>query len=73
MSYCINTNKLKAKAAENGTTLEGLAIELGIDRTTFYRRLRTNSLRVGDIHKLMDILSLSDADVIAIFLAHTVA
>lgn len=71
--YCVDVALLKAKTIIAGTTFEGLAHDLGIDRTTFYRRLRTNTLRVGDIHKIVEVLHLTPEDTIAIFLCPAVA
>ncbi len=71
--YCIDVNKLKSKAIEKGTTFEGLALDLDIDRTTFYRRIRSCTLRIGDIHKLIEVLDLSSKETIEIFLSQKVA
>ena len=71
--YCIDVNKLKAKAIAKGTTFDGLALDLGIDRTTLYRRIRTCTLRIGDIHKLIEVLDLTPEETIAIFLCRKVA
>lgn len=71
--YCIDKEKLKAKAKEKNTSLDGLAVDLGIDRTTFYRRLRTNKLLVKDVHKIAEVLNLSAAEVVEIFLCPLVA
>lgn len=71
--YCIDVNKLKSKAVAKGKTLEGLALDLGVDRTTFYRRLRNCTLRIGDIHKLIEVLDLTSEETIDIFLSRRVA
>ena len=71
--YCIDVNKLKAKAVEKGMTFDGLAMDLKIDRTTFYRRLRTCTLRIGDIHKLIEVVGLTPTETIEIFLCQKVA
>lgn len=67
--YKIDMDELKVKAKAKNTTLDGLAKDLGIDRTTFYRRIRTVTLRVKDIHKIVEVLELTPDETIAIFLA----
>lgn len=73
MKYCIDKELLKKKAKEKNTSLDGLAIDLGIDRTTFYRRLRTDKLTVKDVHKIVDVLGFSPDETIAVFLCPVVA
>ncbi len=73
MAYCIDKELLKRKAKEKNTTLDGLAVDLDIDRTTFYRRLRTNKLTVGDIHKIVEVLDFTPDETIAVFLCPVVA
>lgn len=60
---------LKRKVEDAGTTFENLASELGIDRSTLFRRLRTGTIRLKDICKIKALLHLSDQDIIAIFLS----
>jgi DNA-binding Xre family transcriptional regulator len=67
--YHVDINKLNGKIAEKSTTKEALANEIGIDRTTFLRRLKQNRLQVGDAHKICEVLSLSKSEAVDIFLA----
>jgi len=67
--FSMDINKLNGKIAERATTKEAVADEMGIDRSTFYRRLKNGSLRIGDMHKICDILKLSKSEAIEIFLA----
>ena len=67
--YHIDINKLNGKIVEKGTTKEAVADEIGINRSTFYRRLKSGRLLVGDVHKMCDILALSTSEAIDIFLA----
>ena len=38
----VNINKLKGKIVENGLTIEKLADNIGIDRSTLYRKINNN-------------------------------
>ena len=67
----VNILKLKGKIVEMNTTCEAAADCLGVDRSTFYRRLKTGGTQftVGEIHKLVDFLSLTSEEVKSIFLS----
>ena len=67
--YRVNTRKLSGKIVEKGTTKEAIADEIGIDKSTFYRRLRNNKLLITDVHKICEILELSISEMADIFLA----
>ena len=67
--YQMDTNKLNGKIVECGTTKEALADEIGINRSTFYRRLKSGRLLIGDIHKICEVLNLTRTEAIDIFLA----
>lgn len=67
--YHIDIDKLNGKIVERGTTKEAIAIEIGVDRSTFYRRLKQNKLLVGDVHKMCEVLRLTPAEALDIFLA----
>jgi DNA-binding XRE family transcriptional regulator len=62
--------KLKGKIIECGLTQEKVAELIGIDRSTFYRKLKSEGLEftVGEMHSICRILNLSDAESIEIFL-----
>ena len=66
--FRIDINKLNGKIVEKGTTKEAIADKIGVDRSTFYRRLKTSKLLIRDIHIMCDILGLSDEEALAIFL-----
>lgn len=66
--YKIDINKLNGKIAEMATTKEAIADEIGINRSTFYRRLKNGKLLIGDMHKICDALKLSTTEAIEIFL-----
>lgn len=67
--FYVDVKKLQGKIVENGMTQEGLSSELGIDRCTFRRRLNSGKLQIRDIHKICDVLHLSNTDAISIFLS----
>ncbi len=66
----MNINKLKGKIVENGLKNEEFAEMLGIDRSTFYRKLNNaEKITIGEACKMKDVLNLSDAEACEIFLA----
>lgn len=67
--FRVDESKLNGKIVECGTTKDAIASEIGIDRCTFYRRIKTNKLLISDMHKICDILNLSSAEAVDIFLA----
>jgi len=67
--YCVDIDKLNGKIVERATTKEAIADEIGIDMSTFNRRLKSGKLLIGDIHKMCKVLDLSSSEAIEIFLA----
>ena len=67
--YSVNIARLYGKIVECGLTKEALADQLGIARSTFFRRLKNNSLRICDIHKICEILNLTREEACEIFLS----
>lgn len=65
----INIARLKETVVTRNTTMEALAYELGISRTTLYRRLRKGSagLSLKDARLISHALSLSRAEEMGIF------
>ena len=61
--------RLLGKIRERGTTLEALADQLSIARSTLHRRLKKGTLTVGDAHQICDALALSNDEALQIFLA----
>lgn len=65
----MNVNKLRGKIIENELNIEMLADEIGVDRTTMYRKLREpEKITIGMALKIKDALKLSNADALDIFL-----
>ena len=67
--YKTDSDKLRYKISEKGLSLEDVAMFLGIDRATLYRRIKNNSLRISDMQKITEILCLSGEEAKNIFLA----
>lgn len=66
----MNVNKLKGKIVENGMNIEELAVAIGLDRSSLYRKLNNaEKITIGEAVKIKDALSLDDNDAYDIFLA----
>lgn len=65
--YVLNKNKLNGKIIERGMTKEGLAMSIGVDRTTLYRRIQNNTLRLTDIQNICRVLNLTNEEILDIF------
>ena len=65
-----NIDKLRGKMAEKRISQEELAKQIGIDPSTFYRKMKADgsSFTVGQMHKIVAALDLSPADAASIFL-----
>lgn len=73
MTLRVNTDMLRGKIVANGLTQEGVAAQIGMDRSTFSRsrKMKSSALdfSVEEMHKLCDVLMLSNEEAIQIFLA----
>ena len=71
----VNINKLKGKIVENGLTIEKLADNIGIDRSTLYRKINnkgeTFTLKEADL--ILNALNLTAEEAKAIFFSQFVA
>lgn len=66
----MNINKLKGKIVEKGLNIEQVADMIGVDRSTFYRKLNNaDKITIGEAARIKDALLLSDGDAYDIFLA----
>lgn len=65
----INIEKLKETVISRNTTLEALAYEMGINRSTLYRKLRKgpSAISLTDAKTISKSLSLSPAEANTIF------
>lgn len=71
----MNINKLKGKIVERGMNIETLASLIGIDRSTFYRRLnnRGETFTVKEVNLIREHLKLSKEEAMEIFFTNHVA
>ena len=72
----VNINKLKAKIVESELTVERLALIIGVNKATLYRKINGNGenftiKEVDSIIKALNILSISE--ITAIFFTQFVA
>ena len=65
----VNTARLKGKIIEHGSTQEAVANAIGMDRTTFYRKLKDggDKFTIGEIHRIVSAVPLSKDEAIDIF------
>lgn len=64
----MNTRKLKGKMVEKGMSTEILAAELGVTRSTVYRKLSAGKkITIGEAQKIKDALDLTNEEASEIF------
>lgn len=65
----MNINKLKGKIVENEMNVEKLALIIGIDRSSLYRKLNNaEKLTIGEAVKIKAALQMTDSEACEIFL-----
>jgi len=70
----VDTNKLRGAIVANGKNQQQVAEEIGIDRSTFYRKMKSGGeFSVGEASKMAEVIPLTDAEAIAIFFNGNVA
>lgn len=69
----MNERKLKAKLIEMGETVESVSNKLGMNTSTFYRKLNNNGFSVADVQAMILVLNLSENDIMEIFFENYVA
>ena len=69
----LDVQKLKGKIVEKGKSVEILSREIGINPSTFYRKLNNNSFEINEADRIVRILSLSGAEATAIFFSQFIA
>ncbi len=64
-----NIERLKGKIIEHNLTQKDIAKKMGIDKSTFSRKLSNNGkgFTVEEIHKMVDIIPLSKEEAVDIF------
>ena len=67
----VNTDMLRGKIVENGYTQEKVSVLIGMDRSTFSRKMSSSALdfSVEEMHKLCDVLNLNGEEAVQIFLS----
>ena len=71
----VNINKLRGKIVECGTNISELALKIGIDRATLYRRFNSNGkeFTIEEADLIAKELNLSCSEASAIFFSQYVA
>ena len=70
----VNVSKLKGKIVERNTTQEELATIIGIDKSTFYRKMKQNgNFSIKEVNLIVSALNLSKDEAMSIFFSETVA
>ena len=70
----VNIAKLKGKIVECDTTQEELAKSIGIDKSTFYRKMKQNgNFSIKEVNLIVSSLNLTKDEAVNIFFADTVA
>lgn len=67
----VDINKLRGKIVECGLTQEHVAKSIGVDRSTFYRKMKDegSEFSIGEMHSICNVLSLTNEEAVAIFLS----
>lgn len=65
----VNIQRLKGKIVEEGLTQKDLAKFIGIDQSTFYRKIKNKGLtfNIDEVGKIISTLNLNNDDAIDIF------
>ena len=70
----VDVSKLKGKIVERNTTQEELASKIGIDKSTFYRKMKQNgNFSIKEVNLIVSALNLSKDEAMVIFFSETVA
>lgn len=71
----VNVNKLKGKIVENGLTVEKLAEQIGMDRSTLYRKLNNagETFTIREANFICRVLNLTGTEATSIFFSNYVA
>lgn len=61
---------LKGKIVENGMNVETVAVKIGVDRSSLYRKLNNfEKITIGEARRMKDVLGLTSEEASQIFLA----
>lgn len=66
----IDVVKLRNKINEKNMSVAKFSSEIGIDVSTFYRKIEANGngFTIGEVHKAAEVLELDGAEAVGIFL-----
>lgn len=65
----MDLNKLKGKIVEKGWNIERLALHLGVDRSSMYRKLNNfEKITIGEAKRITTLLNLTNEEASSIFL-----
>jgi len=65
----IAISKLKGAIVANDTTQKEVAEEIGMNRSTFYRKMKNGSFTVEEAQKIVNAVPLTKEEAISIFFA----
>lgn len=70
-----NADKLKTVLKEKGTSVEEVSKLIGIDKSTFYRKLASDgaTFTIGEVDKMSKVLDLTVDEINDIFFSSSVA
>lgn len=71
----MNVNKLKGKIVEKGLSVTEVAMKIGIDRSSLYRKLNNEgeTLTIKEANLIVKVLEIPPDEAIEIFFGETVA
>src|SRR5699024_6054129 len=71
----MNVNKLKGRIVEKGLNIRIVAMKIGIDRSSLYRKLNNEgeTLTIKEANKIVEILDMSQQEATDIFFGNNVA
>lgn len=69
MDNMVEISSLKARISEKGTSIKVLAKEIGLDQSTFYRKMRADGMTftVKEVTEIAKVLDLSGKELSDIF------
>lgn len=70
----VDVNKLKGVIVERGKNQQEVARQIGIDRSTFYRKMKNGGdFSIEEARKIAEAIPLTDVEAISIFFGPKVA
>lgn len=64
-----NSEKLRDKMRENDVPISKVLANLGINKSTFYRKMNSGGFTISEASKLVEVVGLTKSDAVSIFLA----